>query len=146
MKTILEKRTALNASTEFSVRFSEVDSMGIVWHGNYALYFEDAREAFGKKYHIGYHDILKSGYGAPVVEMQISYKRAMPYGTMARAIAFFVNTVAAKVIFEYEIRSMDDNILLASGRSVQVFIDDKGQLVLFNPDFYKVWKKKNGIQ
>ena len=29
------------------VRFSEVDSMGIVWHGNYVLYFEDARELRG---------------------------------------------------------------------------------------------------
>ena len=24
------------------VRFEEVDSMGIVWHGHYASYFEDA--------------------------------------------------------------------------------------------------------
>ena len=38
----------LTASRPFEVRFSEVDSMNIVWHGSYPLYFEDAREAFGK--------------------------------------------------------------------------------------------------
>jgi len=48
----------LKASTEIEVRFSEVDSMNIVWHGAYSLYFEDAREAFGKKYGLGYLDIL----------------------------------------------------------------------------------------
>ena len=38
----------LKASKEFDVRFSEVDSMNIVWHGSYALYFENAREEFGR--------------------------------------------------------------------------------------------------
>ena len=43
----------LKTSKEFEIRFSEVDSMNIVWHGAYPLYFEDAREAFGKKYDLG---------------------------------------------------------------------------------------------
>ena len=38
----------LKASKEVEIRFSEVDSMNVVWHGSYPLYFEDAREAFGK--------------------------------------------------------------------------------------------------
>ena len=29
------------------VRFSEVDAMGVVWHGNYLKYFEDGREKLG---------------------------------------------------------------------------------------------------
>lgn len=145
MKKIVEKRTALTASTEFEVRFSEVDSMGIVWHGNYALYFEDAREAFGKKYGIGYHDIQDSGYGAPVVEMNISYKKSMKYGDRARIDVFYVDTAAAKVILDYEIRSIEDGSLLATGRTIQVFIDKFGQLVLYTPDFYRDWKKRNGL-
>ena len=34
----------LKASKDIEIRFSEVDSMNVVWHGSYALYFEDARE------------------------------------------------------------------------------------------------------
>ena len=45
---------SLQASKEIEVRFSEVDSMNVVWHGSYALYFEDAREAFGAKYGLEY--------------------------------------------------------------------------------------------
>ena len=37
----------LSVTKTLTIRFSEVDAMGIVWHGSYALYFEDAREAFG---------------------------------------------------------------------------------------------------
>ena len=46
MKTI----NKLTESKQILIRFSEVDSMSIVWHGSYVQYFEDAREAFGRKY------------------------------------------------------------------------------------------------
>ena len=32
---------ALTNRTTFRVRFSEIDSMQIVWHGEYVRYFED---------------------------------------------------------------------------------------------------------
>jgi len=63
----------LFASKEIEVRFSEVDSMGIVWHGSYAKYFEDAREEFGKKYNLGYLKIFGEGYYAPLVNLDFSY-------------------------------------------------------------------------
>ena len=49
MKTIQTTSGVLKASRMLEIRFSEVDSMKIVWHGSYAKYFEDAREAFGKE-------------------------------------------------------------------------------------------------
>lgn len=145
MKVLAEKRTALRASVENSIRFSEIDVMRIVWHGNYALYFEDAREAFGKKYGLGYFDVLNAGYGAPLVELTISYKQAIVYGMRVRVDIVFINTESAKVIFEYEIRNIEDESLLATGRSVQVFVDANGKLVLMNPAFYVTWKNNHGL-
>ena len=69
----------LTASRPFEVRFSEVDSMNIVWHGSYPLYFEDAREAFGKKYGLGYMTIFSNGYYAPLVELSFKYKKPLLY-------------------------------------------------------------------
>ena len=145
MKTVFEERTSLMASAEIHVRFSEVDSMNIAWHGNYAHYFEDAREVFGEKYKIGFHDILKAGFGAPLVELSFSYKKPLLYGQKARVDVFYKNTNAAKVILEYEIRSIDNDALIATGRSVQVFTDAQNQLILINPEFYLEWKKRNGL-
>lgn len=45
---------ALIDRTTIKVRFSEIDSMQIVWHGEYVRYFEDGRESFGKHYSLGY--------------------------------------------------------------------------------------------
>ena len=135
----------LKASKEFEVRFSEVDSMGIVWHGSYALYFEDAREAFGKKYDLGYLDIFGSGYYAPLVDLQFSFKKPLVYGNKARIEISFQNSEAAKIIFNYEIYDIKDNSLIASGNSIQVFLDKDYQLVWMNPPFFEEWKRKNGL-
>ena len=135
----------LTASKEFEVRFSEVDSMKIVWHGSYALYFEDAREAFGKKYGLGYMDILGNGYYAPLVDLRFNYKKPLLYGHKARVEASFRNTEAAKLIFDYEIFDAEDNSLIATGYSVQVFLDGQYQLIWTNPPFFEEWKKNNGI-
>lgn len=76
--------TELKESKRFEIRFSEVDSMNIVWHGSYPLYFEDAREAFGKKYGLEYMNFFDEGYFAPLVELSIHYKKPIKYGLTPR--------------------------------------------------------------
>jgi len=49
---------------------------------------------------------------------------------------------AEKVVFDYKIRDSEDERLLATGHSVQVFMDTNYQLVWDNPPFYLEWKKK----
>ena len=46
----------LKSSKVLDIRFSEVDSMNVVWHGSYPLYFEDAREKFGEDYGLDYQN------------------------------------------------------------------------------------------
>lgn len=139
------KKTELTASKEITVRFNEVDSMGIVWHGSYALFFEDGREEFGRKYHLGYLDIFNSGFYAPLVELDFKFKKPLIYGDKAIVRTTYFNTRAAKIIFEYEITSPADNSVIATGSSVQVFLDKNYDLVLYNPDFYLNWKKELGL-
>ena len=52
----------LKASKTLDIRFSEVDSMNVVWHGSYPLYFEDARELFGQKYDLTYMGFFDHGF------------------------------------------------------------------------------------
>ena len=78
---MVRRKTAeasLVGKTSLRVRFSEVDSMQIVWHGEYVRYFEDGREAFGREFAgLGYMDIHASGYTAPIVELQLQYKKPL---------------------------------------------------------------------
>ncbi|MDR2130195.1 MAG: acyl-CoA thioesterase [Odoribacteraceae bacterium] len=141
-----ERAVILKTSKEVAVRFNEVDSMNIVWHGSYVLYFEDAREAFGARYGLGYLDIFGNGYYAPLVELTFHYKRPLIYGKKARVDITFRDTDAAKILFDYEIRDTSDEALVATGHSVQVFLDKQYQLVWTNPAFYEEWKRKMGLR
>ncbi len=146
MQTEMKAEKILVASKEFTPRFSEVDSMSIVWHGSYPLYFEDAREAFGEKYGLGYLFIYGNGYYAPLVDLAFHYKKPIIYGMKCRINVYYRPTPAAKIIFDYEIFDTSDNSLCTTGHTVQVFMDKSYQLVWTNPEFYEKWKKEKGIE
>ncbi len=135
----------LTATKDFDVRFSEVDSMNIVWHGSYPLYFEDARETFGAKYDLGYMTIFNSGYYAPLVELSFKYKKPLIYGSKPRIEITYQPTESAKIVFDYEIIDNATGETIATGHSVQVFMDRDYQLVWENPQFYQQWKEKWGV-
>ena len=132
----------LRTSKLFEVRFSEVDSMNVVWHGSYPLYFEDAREAFGAAYGLEYTTIFDNGYYAPLVDLEFHYKSPIRYGMKPRIDVIYCPTAAAKIVFDYEIHDSISDQLLATGSSVQVFMDHDYQLVWENPAFYVAWKEK----
>lgn len=132
----------LTAVHPFEIRFSEVDSMNIVWHGSYMLYFEDAREAFGARYGLEYMSIFGNGYYAPLVEMDFKFKSPLRYESHPEIIITYRPTESAKIVFDYEIRDRNTGTVCATGRSVQVFMDRNYELVWESPEFYRNWQKK----
>ena len=136
-----ENKVILKASKVFDIRFSEVDSMGVVWHGAYPLYFEDAREEFGRQYKLEYMRMSDFGFYAPLVDLEFHYRKPLLYEMRPRIDIIYHPTLSAKIIFDYEIHDTANDELMAYGRSVQVFMDKDYQLVWSNPDFYQEWKR-----
>ncbi len=135
----------LKTTTRFTVRFSEVDSMNITWHGSYVSFFEDAREAFGKEYGIDYLTIFGNGYYAPLVDIHIEYKSPLIYGDQGIIKITYKDCEAAKLQFEYEIFNARNDKLVAKGSTTQVFLDKDYNLVLYPPNFFMEWKIKNKL-
>ncbi len=145
MKIKSDKDHQLKNECLVTVRFSEVDSLKIVWHGHYIKYFEDGRESFGKQYGIGYLDLFEEGLLTPIVEVSCSYKKHLIYGDKVIIETSYVNNDAAKIIFDFKVFRESNRDLVASGRSVQVFLNENGELLLTHPDKYIEWKKKHGL-
>jgi acyl-CoA thioester hydrolase len=135
----------LQSTCEVPIRFNEADPMGIVWHGHYIQYFEDGREAFGREHGISYGQVHEHGYTIPLVSISCEYKRSLKYGEKAIVETTYHDCNAAKIEFEYKIFRSSDNLLAATGKSTQVFLDKKGELQLIIPDFISDWKKKKGL-
>ncbi len=133
-------------TTEIPVRFSEVDSLRIIWHGNYVQYLEEGREAFGKQFGIDYYSILSEGFVVPIVKVDLDYKKMVQYGDTIVIETEFVNEVAAKLTFIYRIYRKSDMELVATAKTIQVFLDKEEQMLqLTIPEFFEKWKKQCGI-
>jgi len=135
----------LSELTKINVRFHEVDSLRIVWHGHYLKYFEDGREAFGRKYGIGYMDVFSVGLLTPLVKISCEYKRPVKYEDNVMLETRFINTEAAKVIFEFSLFNENTKEIYAIGESTQIFLNEKSELMLTPPGFFIDWKKKWGL-
>ena len=130
---------------ELEIRFSEVDMMGVVWHGNYPLYLEDAREAFGAEFGLSYALYIRENVCVPIVKMDVDYKRPVRFGMRPVIRIEYVPTDAAKVIFDYKLYDKESGDVFLTARTVQVFMDRDYKLMWFSPDFYTQWKLKMGL-
>lgn len=139
-----EKETNLKNVHNIRVRFNETDPLGIVWHGYYIDYFEEGREAFGREHGISYLDVKTQGFVTPIIKSTCEHKLPLKYGDVAKIETTYVNTPAAKMIFKYKIFN-PENQVVAIGETVQVFVDDKGELSLNIPGFINEWKQKVGL-
>lgn len=136
----------LIAKTKVPVRFNEADPLGIVWHGHYIRYFEDGREAFGAEYGLTYLDFFRNGLVVPVVSVDCQYKKPLRYGDAVEVETTFVDTPAAKLQFRYRLFNASTGDLVATGKSLQVFLDKDDMALQLNvPAFFEAWKTKWGF-
>jgi acyl-CoA thioester hydrolase len=139
-------QAVLNDRTEILVKFNEADPLGIVWHGHYVRYFEDGREAFGNKYGLRYLDIYKHGYTVPVVNVECNFKKSLRYGDSVIVETRYIHTAAAKIRFEYTLYNAATRDIVATGSTVQVFLDkEQALLQLVAPPFFQSWKQQHGL-
>lgn len=134
----------LDFTSTLRVRFSETDPLGIVWHGHYITYFEEGREAFGRHFGLSYLDHKANGYTTPIVKSSCEHKRPLSYGDVATIETTFIDSPAAKLIFTYKIKNPKGEVV-CTGETIQVFVDDAGDLSLTNPSFFTDWKIKMGL-
>lgn len=140
----------LENTVEFKIDFFEVDSMRIVWHGNYINYFERARCAFLDKIGYNYLAMEESGYIFPVTEVKCKYVKSLHFGDMCRARAILVE-YENMIKFNFELYNAKTGELTTKGSVSQMCIDAKtGETQFVCPQIwrYKVEKciKEGGLK
>ena len=109
---------------QIRVRYGETDQMGVVYHGNYALYLEIGRIEWLRKLGISYKKMEESGIMLPVVSMSLNFKKSARYDDLINVKTQLKNPPTAKIEFDYEITSENGQIL-ALANVVLAFIDMK---------------------
>lgn len=111
----------LSAEIEFSVEFYDVDSMNIVWHGNYIKYFEKARCALLEKIGYGYLQMSQSGYAFPVTDIKAKYIKPLFFQQKVRATAT-LEEYESLLRISYVIQDTQTGEITTKGKSSQVAV------------------------
>ncbi|MBL9137324.1 MAG: acyl-CoA thioesterase [Verrucomicrobiales bacterium] len=128
-------RPFLEESVAVQVRFQEVDTLRIVWHGHYVAYLEDGRRAFGRRYGVDYPLFRERGVAIPVVHLAMDYLAPALMDDVLTVTARLLKTDCARLDFDYEVRRATDGVLLARAETRQAFTTPQGELLLGWPDF-----------
>ncbi|MBP5455384.1 MAG: acyl-CoA thioesterase [Paludibacteraceae bacterium] len=132
----------LKESIEIKIRFSEVDSVKMAWHGSYVKYMEDGREAFGRKYGLEYSLIFDNGYVAPIVDMHLQYKCPVTIDDEIIVETSYIPSSGAKLLFEYDIYRKRDRAHVLHATTIQLFTTKEGEFEISEPKFLAQWREK----
>lgn len=123
------------------------DYAGIVWHGTYINWMEEARVACLNSIGIEFADLVKLGCDLPVVELSTRYHKPLRMGMQAIAKVHMKDMKGVRMEWECRIESLDGTELYMTGRVVLVSIDrEKGKIMRqLPPAVVEAFKKIRGI-
>jgi acyl-CoA thioester hydrolase len=122
-------------STEIALtaQFYDLDPMGVVWHGHYARFFEEARCLLLDKIGYSYAEMQASGYMWPIVDMRMKFVRPIRFHQKFIVAATMVES-ANRLKIEYIIRDPESGEILTKAFTIQVAVEAKtGELCLESP-------------
>lgn len=131
----------LTVTCRRTVRLEEVDALGIVWHGRYAGYIEDGREAMGHRYGLSYLEFKEAGAVLPIRTLHVDYLLPLRYLEKFRVETTLHWHEAARLNIEYKIYNGEGR-LSTRGYSVQMMVDLNGNLLLEAPSFYRDFQER----
>ncbi len=111
------------SSTQVRVRYAETDQMDVVYHGNYAQYFEVARAEAIRKLGFTYKDMEAMGTYMPIIELHCKYLRPAHYDDLLTINVMLKELPTDhRIEFNHEVYN-ESGKLLTIGKVVLYFID-----------------------
>ncbi|MEP6747820.1 MAG: thioesterase family protein [Bacteroidota bacterium] len=113
------------SSTQVRVRYAETDQMDVVYHGNYAQYFEVARAEAIRKLGFTYKNMETLGTYMPITELQCKYLRPAHYDDLLTVKVILKQLPDGhRIEFDHEVYN-EAGSLLTIGKVVLYFINSK---------------------
>lgn len=111
--------------TPLKVRFNEVDSYNVAWHGHYVAWMEIGRNDLAGRFGMDAEQLAKLGFLGPVVSIEIKYLSPTRFKDEIIVRTTLRPSETATLIFSNEIVSIDGR-KLASGVTTHALTDMNG--------------------
>ena len=118
------------------VRFVETDMMGVVHHGNYFRWFEMGRVEYLRQAEILLTELMAEGIVFPITDVDCQYKSSAKFDDQILIETTLVEVSPVKMIFTYKVLREVDRLLLATGRTQNLFTDMNGKIIRLPSKYY----------
>ncbi len=99
----------MHVHTPIKVRYGETDMMGVVYHANYLLYFEDARIDFLNALDFSYTERIEgAGYMSPIHDIEIHYKSPLRYGEAGVVRTSIAQNLPMRTVYRQQVYRAED--------------------------------------
>ena len=106
------------------------DYSGVVWHGTYLTWMEEARVECLHSIGINYADLVALGCELPVVELSLRYHRPISMGMTAIIKTRMTQMEGVRINWDYQIQSPDGEELYLTASVTLVAVDrEKGKIM-----------------
>lgn len=117
---------------EYPIRVQphHTDYLGVVWHGTYVAWLEEARVECLRSIGVNYEDLVALGCDLPVVELSMRYHQSLKLGTAAVVKTRMAEVTGVRINWDYAITSADIQELYLTARVTLVALDrEKGKIM-----------------
>lgn len=116
----------MHVHTPIKVRYGETDMMGVVYHANYLLYFEDARIDFLDALGFSYAERIEgAGYMSPIHDVEIHYRAPLRYGEPGIVRTSVAKNLPMRTVYRQQVYRAED---VVEGESADAAVRPEPQL------------------
>ena len=112
----------LSDEVKIRVRYGETDKMGVVYYGNYALFYEVGRTDLMRKYGITYKELENQGIQLPVLNLECEYLKSAFYDDEILIKTYVKDIPLVRMKFYYELFD-NEKQLINKGSTTLIFYD-----------------------
>ena len=113
--------------TELRVRYAETDTMGVVYHANYLVWFEVGRGEYFRALGQDYGHWEQEGYFLPVSEAYARYHAPARYGELIVVRTWVEEIRSRSLTLGYSVVSAEGRQRLVSGWTKHICADAQGR-------------------
>ena len=113
----------ISIETSVRVRYGETDQMGILYYGNYALYYEVGRAEWLRSFDMSYKKMEADGILMPVVQLESRYLKAAYYDDLIQVKTILKELPGRLITLHHELFN-ESKELINKGMVTLAFLDE----------------------
>jgi len=118
--------------------------MGVVYHGNYLVWFEIGRTKFIEHLGLSYAKMEESGVVSPVIHADLSFKKPIRYGDQVHIETWLEEYDGIRSVYGYQIIGNDGEVAVSGTTKHVIVKKDTFRPVSLRknfPDWHKLYSE-----